>query len=132
MDTPSRRELLNGSPVVSVAWLMTGVYQNIPAVILSTVACSQYKSPNWKENLLNIARQHGHDSDNVLAQTDSSGMAEGIYVKIESDGQVQRRLKWVRSDFSNKIAGEDGAPSGHWLDRPHLPNLLADGVDIYR
>jgi len=132
LATEGRRRVLAEVRVVPVSarWLTMGVPKTLDE-LLSVVKRSPYKSENWTANLINIARANGQDPELVFAQGDDSDLMEGIYIKVEEAGRVVQRLKWVRPDFSNKIAQGDGTPSGHWLDRPHLPNLLAEGVNIY-
>ena len=38
----------------------------------------------------------GHGTDKVLKETDSSHLMEGLYIKIEENGIVTERLKYVR------------------------------------
>ena len=56
-----------------------------------------------------------------------SSLSEGLYIKTEENGVVTGRYKWVRYDFLQTVV-ESGS---HWQDRPLLPNLLADGVDLF-
>ena len=51
---------------------------------------------------------------------------EGLYIKIEKNGEVVDRLKWVRPVFLQTIL-ESGS---HWHNRPIIRNGLATGVDI--
>jgi hypothetical protein len=53
---------------------------------------------------------------------------EGLYVKVEEDGQVVGRYKYVRVNFLTAVF----AAEGHWLNRPIIPNLLLEGVDLFR
>jgi hypothetical protein len=53
---------------------------------------------------------------------------EGLYIKAEEDGQVVGRYKFVRADFLAAVF----AAEGHWLDRPIIPNLLRDDVDLFK
>ena len=46
---------------------------------------------------------------------------EGLYIKIEENGQVVERLKFVRPSFTQAV----DASQSHWLDRPIVPNGLA-------
>jgi hypothetical protein len=55
-------------------------------------------------------------------------MAEGLYIKVEEDGVVKERLKWLRYDFLQALT-ESGS---HWRDRPLFPNRLAHGVDLFQ
>ena len=52
---------------------------------------------------------------------------EGLYVKVEADGVVQERYKYVRGGFL-QTAFQSG---GHWLDRPIVPNQLAPEVALF-
>jgi hypothetical protein len=63
----------------------------------------------------------------VLAETDPSSLMEGLVIRVERDGVVQARRKFVRRGFLAAVerAGE------HWLDRPIVPNQLAPGVDPF-
>ena len=61
-------------------------------------------------------------------ETDPSGHMEGLYVKVEKDGQVIGRYKYIRAAFLQAVF----AAEGHWLNRPIIPNLLQDGVDLFR
>jgi len=60
-------------------------------------------------------------------QTDLSDLAEGLYLKTESQGEVTGRYKWVRPDFVQTILDS----GSHHSRRPVLPNQLAPGVDLY-
>ncbi len=45
----------------------------------------------------------------------------------EEDGVVTERYKYVRADFLTAVF----AAEGHWLNRPIIPNRLAEGVDLF-
>ena len=127
LSTAARREVLRGSPVVSVPVLYDGIAPERLDDLLALVRPSLGKSPTWRESLRQVAAQHGLDPDLVAAQTQPSDLSEGLYVKIEEDGLTTGRLKWVRAGFVQTIAA-DGA---HWLARPVVPNQLAPGADLY-
>ena len=63
----------------------------------------------------------------ALRETDSSTLMEGLYIKVEEEGVVKERYKFVRADFLAAILRADG----HWLERPIVPNRLAEGVDLF-
>lgn len=130
LSTPARRQLLDGVPVVSVPVLFTGALGH-PEEIADMVAPSLYKSRDWRHRLIELAVAHAQDPERVLVETDPSDLAEGLYVKIEDDEAVSGRCKWVRPGFVNHVLEPNGAPSVHWLERPHLPNLCAEGVDLF-
>jgi hypothetical protein len=50
---------------------------------------------------------------------------EGLYIKIEENGQVVERLKYVRASFTQTV----DVSQTHWLDRPIVPNALAIAVE---
>ena len=53
-------------------------------------------------------------------------LMEGLYLRTEADGVVTGRAKFVRPEFVEKIK-----QSTHWQHREMVPNLLADGADIW-
>jgi hypothetical protein len=53
-------------------------------------------------------------------------LMEGIYLRTESRGVVTGRAKFVRPEFVEKIK-----QSTHWQYEKMVPNLLAEGVDIW-
>ncbi len=124
LGTQVRRELLSGLPVVSVPVLSYGRPPSA-ADLRAMLRPSLYKTAEWNTHLREAAIRHGQDPDRVASETDPSILAEGLYLKVEQDGVVRSRHKLVRSGFLNHIIGNDGAPSEHWLDRPHVPNRLA-------
>ncbi|MEQ1501899.1 MAG: RNA ligase family protein [Myxococcota bacterium] len=130
LDTPSRRALLADTPVVPVPVLHTGPIRTLDALV-ALVRPSLYKSPGWRDALREAAAT-GENArfgqvDRAVAETDGSDLAEGLYVKVEQDGVVTGRYKWVRASFLDAVA----ASGSHWLDRPIVANRLAPGVDLF-
>jgi len=63
--------------------------------------------------------------DNPLThQTDD--LMEGLYCRTEGGGLVTGRAKMVRSEFVERVK-----QSEHWQHQKMVPNLLADGADIW-
>jgi hypothetical protein len=60
----------------------------------------------------------------ATGQTDN--LMEGLYVRTEAEGFVTGRAKLVRPEFVEKLK-----QSEHWQHQKMIPNLLADGVDIW-
>lgn len=120
LDTPSRKVLLEPLPVVSVPVLAEGMFQNIGA-LLSLLGPSRYITRAHTEHLREDARRLGLDEDRQCRETDLSDTMEGLYIKIEEDGQVADRLKYVRASFTQTV----DASQTHWLDRPIVPNRLS-------
>lgn len=126
LSTARRQLLLRGLPVVSVAVLWEGQPER-PADITRHLGPSRFKTPLWRERLIAAAGAAGVPAAQVRAETDDFAAMEGLYLKIEEDGQVKGRLKWVRASFLSAIADS----GSHWLDRPIVPNQLAEGVDLW-
>ena len=111
--------------MVSVPVLKTGLFQN-KEQLLSLLGTSRYISGRKTENLRQISEKLGLDADLQVAQTDASRDMEGLYIKIEEDGQVVERLKFVRPSFTQAV----DASQSHWLDRPIVPNGLAIPAEV--
>jgi hypothetical protein len=113
LSTPRRRELLTGVPVHSVAVLHEGALDSL-AALTALLGPSHYKSPAWREAL---AAAHGAGD---TQETDDSDYGEGLYVKIEEEGRVVARYKWVRPGFLNTLLDS----GSHWRARPLVANRL--------
>lgn len=127
LDTPRRHAVLAGSPVQSVPVLYQGPAPQRLTDLLAWVRPSLAKSPHWAEVLRTTAVQRGQDPARVAAETEASIMAEGIYLKVEENGQVIQRLKWVRADFLQALTDSDS----HWATRPPIPNQLHPQADLW-
>ncbi|HFE44600.1 MAG TPA: DNA ligase [Nannocystis exedens] len=126
MSTHRRRQLLAGLPVVSVAVLWQGIANHLRE-LTSRVGPSLFKTSIWREALLEAASAAGVGPEQVLAETDREDTMEGLYIKVEANGRVMQRLKWVRPSFLSAIQDS----GSHWLARPIIANKLADGVDLW-
>lgn len=126
LDTPARHQLWAGTPVVSVPVLAAGSFAN-PARLVDLVGPSLYISPAQRPRCEQAAVAAGDTVERVCGRLDLSGLAEGLYVKVEADGHVVDRLKWVRPSFTQTITES----ASHWLDRPLVANALADGVSLW-
>lgn len=126
LSTPARHGLLEGLPIVPVPVVHEGRVRDMRS-IRSLMTRSLYKSPTWREALAEAAQATRQDPARVVAETDASDLAEGLYLKHEQDGQVIGRYKFVRADFLQAIA----ASGSHWQERPIIANGLAPGVDIF-
>lgn len=126
LSTEIRRSMLQNHPVVSVPVLWQGQACSVEQ-LESLVRPSVYKSAAWRERLRQEAETRQQNFEMVQRQTDNSDLAEGLYVKVESDGVVTNRYKFVRASFLQSVA-ESGS---HWMERPILPNQLKDGCRIF-
>ena len=126
LDTDQRREVLFGLPVMPVPVVHVGPIGSVDDLVRLIVP-SLYKSAGWRQGLTAAALASNSRLDMVEQQTEDSDLAEGLYIKVEAGGQVTDRFKFVRHDFLQAIQSAEG----HWLDRPILPNALAEGGDIF-
>jgi len=127
-STARRAAHLAGSPVISVPVLWQGVV-TAPTELPRLVAHSLYKSPRWRERLRQTAAAASVDPDRAALETDPTDLAEGLYFKVEDPGTgvVLGRYKWIRSSFLPSVLDS----GSHWLNRPIVPNQLADGVELF-
>lgn len=123
LSTDARCNLLAELPIVSAPVLWRGLAEKLDDLI-ALVGRSLYKSPHWREQLAGAA---GRDIERVRQETDPSELMEGLYIKVEEDGKVVERYKYVRASFLNSVV-ESGS---HWLQRPIVPNQLRAGVDLF-
>jgi hypothetical protein len=126
LSTERRREMLRGLPVVSVPVLWTGRAAGLEEVT-SLVGPSLFKSPRWRQRLEEASRGHGLDVERTQTETDPSDLMEGLYIKVEEEGRVVERYKWIRPSFLSTVLDS----GSHWMRRPILPNRLRDGVDLF-
>lgn len=130
LDTPSRRKLCDGLPIHSVPVLYEGPAQTL-AHMKSFVGPSVFRTPievaDWRDSLRYACSLVNDDYDQRLSKMDQSDEIEGIYIKIEKDGRVVDRLKWVRPGFLQTILSADE----HWQSRFKVPNLLEAQTDVF-
>lgn len=119
LDTPSRHELLKNLPVCHVPVLASGKFNNLDEV-LKYLGDSKYISENHIKHLREDAEKLGLDADQICHETDASRTMEGIYIKIEENGEVVDRMKFVRNTFLQTVEQSQI----NWLDRPIIPNRI--------
>lgn len=124
LDTPSRHELLKALPVCSVPVLSSGSFNSMDEV-LGFLGDSCYISENHIEHLREDATRLGLDADRVCRETDVARTMEGIYIKVEENGEVVDRMKYVRASFLQTVEESQS----HWLDRPIVPNRITSTID---
>lgn len=126
-STKKRREFLAAAPFIrSVRVLAQGYYQSV-AEIAGWIGKSLFISENREENFSIQCQKGGVNAELARSQTDLSGIMEGIYIKVEDGDYVINRLKYVRGSFLNTILDSET----HWMKRPIVANVLADGVDLF-
>ncbi|MFE3459357.1 RNA ligase family protein [Nocardiopsis aegyptia] len=126
LSTPRRRELLEGTPVVSVPVLHSGPLASL-ADLTALVGPSTARTSGWRDALAAAARAAGTDPGRSLAESDGSDLMEGLYLKVEDGDHTVDRYKWVRREFTTAVL-DSGT---HWLDRPVIANALADPEVLY-
>lgn len=123
LSTHRRRELLAGCPIESVLVLHEGTVASLYE-FTGMITRSHFITPDRDRNLARAALDAGCAPADVVAHTDPSMRMEGLYVKVEEDGRVVARHKYVRSSFTNSITEQDE----HWLNRPIVRNALKPGA----
>lgn len=123
LETARRHEMLKDLPVVSVPVLKRGKFRK-KEDLLNLLGASCYISDEKLEHLRQTARRLGLDEELQCRQTDPSNLMEGLYIKVEENGQVVDRMKFVRASFLQTVE----LSQSHWLDRPIIPNGL--GVEM--
>lgn len=126
LSTERRRALLAGVPLASAPSLWRGLATR-QEQLAGLIGPSRLKSARWREALRETCAREGLDAERVLSETDQSDAMEGIYVRVEEEGEVAARCKLVRPDFATTLSRS----GSHWLDRPIVPNALRPGVDIF-
>ena len=124
LSTARRHEMLKNLPVVSVPVLKEGAFRDKEDLI-SLLGKSNYISEQKTEILRATSEKLGLDVERQVRETDASDTMEGLYIKIEENGQVIGRLKYVRASFTQTV----DVSQTHWLDRPIVPNGLAIPVE---
>ena len=81
---------------------------------------SNYISPRKTETLRSVSERLGLDVERQVRETDASDTMEGLYIKVEENGIVTERMKYVRAEFLQRMLQSDS----HWIDRPIIPNQL--------
>lgn len=127
LDTPRRHALLAGVPVVSVPVLYSGVAPKRVQDLLALLAPSLARSAQWRAVFEDQVLRQQLDLPLAWKQTDGSDLAEGLYIKVEENGQTVARYKFVRSDFVQTILDS----GSHHSERPIVANGLRAGVDIF-
>lgn len=126
LSTQSRNELLSELPLVSVPVLFAGRLQSYKQ-LTGLLSQSNFITAGHLEKFRLSCQEKGLDVERSLNQTDPSTLMEGLYIKVESEGIVTARYKYVRASFLTTILQSDG----HWLNRPIVPNLLRPDVDLF-
>ena len=126
LSTAARARLLRDAPVLSAPVLYTGEAPGASR-LAALVGPSAFQSERWRESLAEVCEARGLDAARALRETDSAGLLEGLYIKVEDEGRVIERFKFVRPSFTQAV--DDSGD--HWLNRPVIPNRLREGVSLF-
>ncbi len=111
--------MLKDLPVHSVKVLSTGTITKLEKLV-GMIGDSYFIRPGHIEELSRRVGAMNLDITKAVKETDHSRLMEGLYVKIEEDGIVKGRFKYIRPSFLQAVF----AAEGHWLNRPIIPNLV--------
>jgi hypothetical protein len=127
LSTAERGKILAKMPFVqSVKVIFEGKLEH-QKQLQGMVKQSHFIGENHLKVLKQLCNKLNLNAERVLKETNSSNLMEGLYIKWEENGIVKGRYKFVRPDFLNSILDSET----HWLDRPIVPNQLAEGVDLF-
>ena len=119
LDTPLRRRMLADFPVVSAPALYQGTLSSLDKLI-ALLGRSNYSNGENMDMLRTQCETLALNANEICGETDCTGIMEGLYVKVEANGKVVDRVKYVRASFLQNVR----ASQAHWLERPIVPNLL--------
>ena len=127
LDTEARRALLKPLPVVSAPVLAQRTFKSLED-LKALLGQSAYIRPGHIDRLHAYCEANAKcgSADLRCAETDPTTMMEGLYIKVEEDGRVVDRMKFVRQSFLQCVT----VSNTHWLDRPIVPNGLRYSVDV--
>ncbi len=127
LSTERRKLFLARLPfVASVKVLYEGCLPDRQA-LHKLMTRSYFTDEQCRERLRDVCATRHLDYVQVMKETDTSSLMEGLYVKIEEDGVVKERYKYVRTSFLQTVFDSES----HWMDRPLLPNGLKAGAELF-
>ena len=88
--------------------------------LLQLLGESRYITGNQRQALWQAAGELELDADRICSETELSGLMEGLYIKVEEQGQVTGRLKYVRAAFLQCVDFSEN----HWIDKLDLSEPL--------
>ena len=126
LDTDSRKAILTGSPVVSVPLLKRAKFKTLKE-LTDLIVNSPYISENYLESFNKECISLGLDPIREGELIPHSRLMEGLYIKLESEGEVKDRMKFVRQGFRQVQLASDKTEY-----KPIIKNSLSpDAKDIF-
>lgn len=127
LTTAQRRAFLQDLPfVTSVRVLHEGKVEGLEQLV-GMVTHSGAITGNSRAFLRQSCQELDLDASRVEQETDLSEQMEGLYIKVEEEGRVIQRLKWVRPSFLTRVIESNS----HWMNRPIVPNQIRPGISIF-
>ncbi|MDJ1472632.1 RNA ligase family protein [Xanthocytophaga flava] len=127
LSTFQRRDILEFMPFMkSVKILFEGPLTH-KEQFYDFITHSHFINDHHMECLKSDCEKLGLRYDIAAKETNPSPVMEGLYIKQENEQIVEDRFKFVRADFLTSILDSET----HWLDRPIIPNRLAEGVNLF-
>lgn len=133
LSTDARHELCEGLPIFSVPVIYRGPkidLKEIQRLASQSSAFQSHKqdgSPDWHKDLEKACGFVNDNYEERLKKMVPTTMMEGVYIKLEKDGVVVDRLKFVNKDFVQTIQNANE----HWQSRFPVPNLLGKPFDEF-
>lgn len=127
LSTEVRRNLLEKFPFLTmVPVLFEGKIKSLHE-LRALIGQSHFIKGDHLDELREKSRELGLDEDRVIRETEPNNYMEGLYIKVEKDGMVEERYKFVRAQFLSSVLESEN----HWLQRPVVPNQLIEGTDLF-
>lgn len=127
LSTEQRKKALDSYPFISsVLVLSESVFDSLKS-LTGFLGKSHFISGSAADKLKKSCEQRGLNIEKALKETDTSGLMEGVYIKVEKGGEVKERYKYVRPSFLTSVVSSES----HWLERPIIQNILKEGIDIF-
>lgn len=128
LSTTHRRKILSSLPFVHSVKVLHEGQLSSQKDLLKLVQPSQFiDQTQLSSHLARVTQQYGLSFDRALQETDQTGFMEGLYIKVEEEGIVKERYKYVRPDFLQTLLDSDS----HWMNRPIIPNQLQGGKSLF-
>lgn len=127
LSTKVRRVMLKRLPFIRMVRVLFEGKMKSMHELMSLIGPSHFIKGDHLSDLRKISLELDLDGDRVIRETDLTGLMEGLYIKVEEDGVVKGRYKFVRAQFLATVLESES----HWLQRPIVPNQLIEGTDLF-
>jgi len=125
LDTNTRHNMLKDYNFIHSVKVLENVDVKTKEDLYNKISNSYFITENHIKNLEIEIKKQNLDIETIKSETDLSPLMEGLYIKVEEDGIVKERYKFVRQNFLQVVSDSET----HWLDRPIIPNKLNCEID---